>query len=574
MGSFQQQSDDGTSWSELLSGGDVVTEVLHPSPALKLPLLPDTAAFLRRLRTHAESSSSTAPPMPPSWDDHADRVTAAMFSWSDELVVCRAPGRMDVMGGIADYSGALVLQMPIAEACHVALQRRRRVSREQPATITIVSPAVGGDDADRASVFEMPLADLLGTGSGEGGADGTAPLTYAEARVMFAKDAATQWAAYVAGALLVLAREKGVLFNADEDSDSIVILLSSEVPEGKGVSSSAAVEVAAMCAVAAAFGIEFADDPETAAGRELAMLCQKVENLVVGAPCGVMDQMASACGREGCLLSLLCRPAEVKGTLALPPHAAVWGIDSGVRHYVGGSDYGKVRTGAFMGMRIIQEYFEQHGPPMGNDHLEHLTEIAPHVFDSPGFPDKFKAQGGAMAGHVFLSRFPGGHGDDATDVELTEVYDVAAATTHPVYEHHRVRAFAAILGGGGSGRSVFDTDISRHDEEEEQLSVLGELMYQSDASYGRLGLGSDGTDAIVRLVKQLGPSRGLFGAKITGGGCGGTVCVLGRADGSGAEAVEEVCRLYEQSTGRMPYLFQGSSPGAMSFGHIRVRVMP
>ena len=48
-------------------------------------------------------------------------------------------------------------------------------------------------------------------------------------------------------------------------------------------------------------------------GRELAMLCQRCENLVVGAPCGVMDQMASACGREGALLSLLCQPAEIRG---------------------------------------------------------------------------------------------------------------------------------------------------------------------------------------------------------------------------------------------------------------------
>lgn len=43
--------------------------------------------------------------------------------WDGELLVTRAPGRLDVMGGIADYSGSLVLQMPIAEACHVALQR-------------------------------------------------------------------------------------------------------------------------------------------------------------------------------------------------------------------------------------------------------------------------------------------------------------------------------------------------------------------------------------------------------------------------------------------------------------------
>ena len=41
----------------------------------------------------------------------------------DGVYVARAPGRLDVMGGIADYSGALVLQLPLAEACHVAVQR-------------------------------------------------------------------------------------------------------------------------------------------------------------------------------------------------------------------------------------------------------------------------------------------------------------------------------------------------------------------------------------------------------------------------------------------------------------------
>lgn len=46
--------------------------------------------------------------------------------WScmqDEVIVTRAPGRLDVMGGIGDYSGCLVLQKPTAEACHVACQR-------------------------------------------------------------------------------------------------------------------------------------------------------------------------------------------------------------------------------------------------------------------------------------------------------------------------------------------------------------------------------------------------------------------------------------------------------------------
>lgn len=48
-----------------------------------------------------------------------------------------------------------------------------------------------------------------------------------------------------------------------------------------------------------------------------------------GAPCGVMDQMASALGEPGRLLALRCQPAEVEGSVAIPEHVAVWGIDSG-----------------------------------------------------------------------------------------------------------------------------------------------------------------------------------------------------------------------------------------------------
>jgi galactokinase len=71
------------------------------------------------------------------------------------------------------------------------------------------------------------------------------------------------WAAYVAGALVVLMRERGARF-----ADGISMLVASAVPEGKGVSSSAALEVAVMSALAAAHGIALD-------GRELALLCQK-----------------------------------------------------------------------------------------------------------------------------------------------------------------------------------------------------------------------------------------------------------------------------------------------------------
>ena len=152
-----------------------------------------------------------------------------------------------------------------------------------------------------------------------------------------------------------------------------------------------------------------------------------------------------------------------------------------------------------------------------------------------------------------------------------------------------MRSFAAILGATAAASAASSSASHHHhhhrrhyfygasvrDEEDEQMSVLGELMYQSDAGYVRLGLGSDGTDEIVRLTRRLGPERGVFGAKITGGGSGGTVCVLGRGDdGSGEAAVEEICGEYERLTGRKPYVFRGSSPGAVAFDHLRLKVLP
>ena len=91
-------------------------------------------------------------------------------------------------------------------------------------------------------------------------------------------------------------------------------------------------------------------------------------------------------------------------------------------------------------------------------------------------------------------------------------------------------------------------------------------MYQSHESYSTCGLGSPGTDEIVRLVREAGEDSGLFGAKITGGGSGGTVAVLGRKDA--AAAVQAVAEKYATSTGHQPMIMSGSSVGAKTFGSL------
>jgi len=322
--------------------------------------------------------------------------------------------------------------------------------------------------------------------------------------------------------------EKGIQFPGGAR-----LLIHSDVPEGKGVSSSAAIEVAVMSAAASAFGITL--DP-----RELAILCQIVENRVVGAPCGVMDQMTAACGQTNQLLALLCQPAEIQGHVAIPPELALWGLDSGIRHAVSGADYGSVRVGAFMGYKILQTV-------AGQNWRGYLSNLTPSEFEQmyrQHLPD-------SMSGAEFLDKY-GDPGDPVTTVNPDQTYAVCQPATHPIYEHFRVRTYARLLAGNPLANAP----------------QLGELMYQSHASYSACGLGSEGTDLLVSLARQAGEVQGIYGAKITGGGSGGTVAILGRRD---AEAsVQKIAQQYAGQTGHSPYIFKGSSPGAGAFGAITV----
>ncbi len=89
---------------------------------------------------------------------------------------------------------------------------------------------------------------------------------------------------------------------------------------------------------------------------------------------------------------------------------------------------------------------------------------------------------------------------------------------------------------------------------------MGDLMAAAHASYSACGIGSGGTDLLVDLVRRAGPASGLYGAKITGGGSGGSVAILGRADAG--PAVDRIAQNYTAATGRPAYVFRGSSPGA------------
>ena len=211
-------------------------------------------------------------------------------------------------------------------------------------------------------------------------------------------------------------------------------------------------------------------------GRELGLLAQMVENRVVGAPCGVMDQMASLLGQQHRLLALLCQPAEPLAYVDIPSSLAVWGIDSGIRHAVSGADYGSVRVGAFIGFRMMERLWtldrqaarradaedeidesdaaadgrpdataavaagtesdvDTAQPAAGRRQLGggYLANLSPSEFEQH-FADLPEHTSGAD----FLAAFPGGTGDAVTTLEPGTSYAVRQPTKHPVYEHFRV----------------------------------------------------------------------------------------------------------------------------------------
>ena len=457
----------------------------------------------------------------------------------------RAPGRLDVMGGIADYSGSLVLQWPIRESTHVSVQF-------QPwAFVRVVSREMNG----RERRVDVPVALI-----------NAARPPYDEIRAWFAEDATRHWAAYVAGVFALLSGELGITF-----SHGALVTVQSDVPEGKGVSSSAALEAATMTALVAALSDPTPPHPHAATNfadpRALALLCQRAENLVVGAPCGVMDQMSVICGRAGHLMALLCQPAELRPALRLPSGLAVFGIDSGIRHAVTGSDYTAVRIGAFMGYRILADLAglavgpgEREGHVVVDDlrwggYLANVGSDAFHEYEVH-IPN-------TLSGSLFLKRY-GGTTDLVTTVDPDRCYAIWTPTAHPVYEHERVTEWSNLLQPDPPSPSATARQVPSEPTRE---SRLGELMYASHASYTACGLGSDGTDLLVALARAAA-ADGIHGAKITGGGSGGTVAILAREDA--ADRVRRIAAEYADRTGREPYVFEGTSDGTAITGAIQV----
>ncbi len=470
-------------------------------------------------------------------DDSPDLFFSFGLQKGGLVTVTCAPARLDIMGGIADYCGANVFEMTLNRTAIAACQAR------EDRNLCAVTLGVGNQLKPN---FHLSLNDFY--------TDGTFK-TYSQIREFFNKETTTAWAGYILGAFYVLLKEGKI----DQFPHGATIVINSNIPMGGGMASSAAVEVATLTAINQLYNLELEM-------IEIARLAQIVENRIVGAPCGIMDQVTSVAGTSTKIVSILCQPDKILEFVSCPSNVSFVGIYTTVRRSTGSTAYIDTRTGAFMGLTILKAAFASDTDTdmlgLGEDQrTRNISEILADNYLCNLSIQEFHEQcedllPEQMHGEEFLKTY-GETVDPVTQVEPDKSYVVKDRVKHHIYENARVRQFITAIKSA-------DNDP---DHTPDYLREAGTLMYESNASYRDLaGLGAPEVDGLVNIARKIGRQGGIYGAKITGGGGGGTVALL--CHGNVESSLTQILAAYKLAWGIDAELIRGNAAGAFEFGHI------
>ncbi|MFB6846132.1 galactokinase [Streptomyces sp. NPDC056373] len=360
--------------------------------------------------------------------------------------VWAAPGRVNLIGEHTDYNDGFVMPFALPHTAVAA------VSRRTDGLLRLHSADVEG------AVVELRVDEL-------------------------APEADRNWTAYPSGVVWALREAGHPVTGAD-------IHLASTVPSGAGLSSSAALEVVVALALNDLYELGMK-------GWQLARLCQRAENVYVGAPVGIMDQTASACCETGHALFLDTRDLSQK---QIPFDLAAEGmrllvVDTQVKHSHSEGEYGKRRAGCEKGAALL-----------GVDALRDIP-------------------------YAEL---------DAALARLGDEEEVRRLVRHIVTENARVERVVSLLESG-------------------ETRAIGPVLVEGHAS-----LRDDFRISCpeLDLVVDTALASGALGARMTGGGFGGSAIVL--AEEQDVEAITKtVTEAFASAGFTTPRVFEAvPSPGA------------
>ena len=364
-----------------------------------------------------------------------------LYGDGEPVAISRAPGRVNIIGEHTDYNDGYVLPMAIARDTAVAFCANG--SRD----VNVHSMAM-----DESATFSLDEPEL---------------------------PAEPRWLAYVGGVAMILRAEGVELVGGD-------LVVHTTLPVGGGLASSAALEVSSALAFMSLAGAELGR-------KELALACQRAEHEYAGTKCGLMDQYVALFGEERAAVLLDCRSMSHDLVACSTDTAKFVVCDTGVRHELASSEYGRRQTECGKGVREAARV-------LADTRVEALRDLEP--------------------------------GDlSALEPELDPL--VFRRVRHVVTENARV------LGAVQAMR-------------EQNHMALGVLM---DASHESLRDDYEVSCAELDAMVDIAWSQpGVYGARMTGGGFGG--CTISLVDAAQVDAFcREVALAYQAKTGISPSVY-------------------
>lgn len=459
----------------------------------------DCCASFSLFRSHLQSAFSVHPRL------------------SDRAEMSQAPAVVDVMGGICEEGGSLVLTATLGISVKVCawqtadrdlkIRRFETNGEGDPHDFSLTMDRIGKDD---------PSGELL---------------------LAACRRADCEWAAPVC-----LAAHRALLDGLfPRPQAGLMFLVQSDFPSDADLGLPCATAAAVIDALARLFGATI--EPL----RKAITAAHCVSPLTV-VPRLRMAMTALRGAADGSLLQLRFVPQFSCEPLSLPAGITLTAARTRLQRPTRSHRLRETQLCAEMCNRMILDLRQKDGQPI-DARGAHLAAITPTEYVDR-YRDRLPSK---ITGKAFVERFGTLRGLDELSREK-EIFKIRSRAEHHIYENRRVHDFVTNIVRAGRMAAP------------DALIAAGELMYASHWSYSqRCGIGGVETDRLVSAIRRRGSAAGLFGAKITGNGNGGEVVVLMRDDETAHAALQSAVDEAQAASKQPIEVFSGSLAGVEHF---------
>jgi L-arabinokinase len=432
------------------------------------------------------------------------------------MTMTQCPGVLDVMGGIGEDSGSLVLTATMAMSFLVSAWQTAQAG----VRLRLLIEGGQGPSHD----FFLP-PELLG------------PRSDAAAIMDRCRHADCEWAAPSCLVLQEAVSESLI----SPPAKGLMILLQTDFPTDADFGRHGVQAAATLDALCKLFSHQ-------ADRLQQSRACAAAVAPVTGL-CSVRTAMTALCAPPGgALLQLRFHTPLVCQPLELPPGIMVLGARTRLTRPTSADRLIETCTCTEMGRRMIIDLQRRDGEAV-NEAAARLSAISPTEYVER-YRDRLPSK---ITGKAFVAKFGALRGLNG-QLDPDEVYKVRSRAEHHIYENRRVQEFAAGITRARRTGSV------------EALAQAGELMYASHWSHSqRCGIGGVEPDQLVAGIRKHGHAAGLFGAKVTAGGAGGELVVLMRDNAQARAALADAIAKAEAASEHRIHTWRGWLAGADYF---------